>query len=50
MAVREGTISEDAKRRLIDASREIVKDVKEDGGTKKDAVKFIGKLILKAIK
>ena len=48
MAVRTGTISESAKRDIQDATKVIINDVLEDGGSKGDAIRYIRKLVMRA--
>ena len=50
MAVRDRVISESSKRRIIDASREIVNDALKDGSSKSDALKYIRRLVFRANK
>lgn len=50
MGIRTGLIRESSKREIHDASREIVHDVLEDGGSKREAMKYIFRLVLRANK
>jgi len=49
MAIRIGMITTKAINNVVDSSRQIMKDVLDDGGSRKDAIDFIRRLTFRGV-